>query len=481
VAAEEPAVASAEEASRATPAVTASQSAGAARDALRRRVLALSDLITVLGAAAVFSRFGSEGTAAGLWFAAMALTWIVLAKLYGLYDADHTRIRHTTLDEVPRLVNWVTSSVALTLLVIAIAPELSFSAAAAAAAWGTALGLAPLGRAGARGAWRRIVPPERGLLVGEGELANAFARKLALEPGHSFEIVRRIPLPAGAKGPELRAALDELRPAVEAERPERIVLAVEEASEELLAGVVAVCREARVKLSVAPPLRAMLGTAVNLSHLGELPVVEFRGWDPSRSTMAIKSLMDKVIAAVGLVVCSPLALAIAVAIRIDSRGRVIFRQTRAGKDARPFLMIKFRTMSADAEARLGEVVEPEKLAEPVFKLSDDPRVTRVGRLLRRTSLDELPQLLNVLRGEMSLVGPRPEELWLVERYSETERFRLSMRPGMTGPMQVHGRGDLDFQERLAIEREYIENYSLAKDLRILAGTFSVVLRRRGAY
>jgi lipopolysaccharide/colanic/teichoic acid biosynthesis glycosyltransferase len=144
-------------------------------------------------------------------------------------------------------------------------------------------------------------------------------------------------------------------------------------------------------------------------------------------------------------------------------------------------MLKFRTMTADAEKRLTDVVAPEDLPDPMFKLSDDPRVTRMGRLLRRTSLDELPQLFNVLRGEMSLVGPRPEELWLVERYREAERFRLAMKPGMTGPMQVHGRGDLEFSERLAIEREYIENYSLAKDLRILAQTASAVMRRRGAY
>ena len=117
----------------------------------------------------------------------------------------------------------------------------------------------------------------------------------------------------------------------------------------------------------------------------------------------------------------------------------------------------------------------------MYKLTDDPRVTRVGRVLRRTSLDELPQLFNVLRGDMSLVGPRPEEVWLVERYSETERFRLDMRPGITGPMQVHGRGQLTFQERLAVEREYVENYNVKKDLRILLRTIGAVSRADGAY
>jgi lipopolysaccharide/colanic/teichoic acid biosynthesis glycosyltransferase len=138
-------------------------------------------------------------------------------------------------------------------------------------------------------------------------------------------------------------------------------------------------------------------------------------------------------------------------------------------------------MCQDAEERISEVVSVDALEEPMYKLRRDPRVTRVGRFLRRTSLDELPQLFNVLCGDMSLVGPRPEELWLVERYGETERFRLEMRPGITGPMQVHGRGQLTFQERMAVEREYVENYSLKKDLRILLRTVGAISRADGAY
>jgi lipopolysaccharide/colanic/teichoic acid biosynthesis glycosyltransferase len=159
----------------------------------------------------------------------------------------------------------------------------------------------------------------------------------------------------------------------------------------------------------------------------------------------------------------------------------LFRQRRAGLDGRPFVMLKLRTMVRDAEARLPDLVELEALAEPVFKFEHDPRVTRVGRWLRRWSLDELPQLVNVLRGEMSLVGPRPEQVDLVDRYSEEERDRLRVKPGVTGPMQVYGRGRLGLDERVAVEREYIENLTIGRDLRILGLTLPAILTRRGAF
>jgi lipopolysaccharide/colanic/teichoic acid biosynthesis glycosyltransferase len=160
---------------------------------------------------------------------------------------------------------------------------------------------------------------------------------------------------------------------------------------------------------------------------------------------------------------------------------VIFTQLRAGAGGRPFRMYKLRTMSANAEESLSEIVRLEDLREPMFKLRNDPRVTRVGRLLRRFSLDELPQLVNVLRGEMSIVGPRPEQIELVERYAPEHRFRLEVKPGMTGPMQVFGRGELSFGERLAVELDYVENMSLGRDLRILFQTVPAIIRGTGAF
>jgi lipopolysaccharide/colanic/teichoic acid biosynthesis glycosyltransferase len=138
-------------------------------------------------------------------------------------------------------------------------------------------------------------------------------------------------------------------------------------------------------------------------------------------------------------------------------------------------------MVADAEERLAELVDLEKLDQPAFKIPDDPRVTRVGRFLRRTSLDELPQLANVLRGSMSLVGPRPEEEAVVAMYDERQRARLAVKPGITGPMQVYGRSDLTFEERLAMERDYLDNLSIASDLAILLRTPAAIVRGEGAY
>jgi exopolysaccharide biosynthesis polyprenyl glycosylphosphotransferase len=262
---------------------------------------------------------------------------------------------------------------------------------------------------------------------------------------------------------------------------ERIILASQALDEHVLAKCVRECRRLEMKLSVVPPVRGMFGTAVELRYIADLPVVEYNTGSAARSTLMLKRVMDIAFALPVCLVMLPVGAVIALAIRIGSPGPVIFSQMRVGRHGVPFRIYKFRTMVCNAEDRLSEVVCLDSLPEPVFKLESDPRVTRFGRFLRRSSLDELPQLFNVLKGEMSLVGPRPEQVALVERYSPDQRFRLSVKPGITGPMQVFGRGQLTLEERLAVEREYIENHSIARDVVLLALTVSVVLGRRGAY
>jgi exopolysaccharide biosynthesis polyprenyl glycosylphosphotransferase len=437
---------------------------------LLRRMLAVGDILSIAGAAVVVGLWGS-GPGATLLLVLFAPVWIVTAKLAGLYDRDHRTLRHLTVDELPWLVVWTLSSTAVLTLVLVPFPALDLTADDRLLVWGTALGLGFTFRAGMRALWRRVTAPQRVLIVGDGPLAQAVVRKLELFPDIHAEIAARI---EGCS--VLYEQLDELGGKVD-----RIIIACSELSEDLLERLLPFCRLRGVKLTVVPPTRGMFGTATHLTHIAELPLLDYNTWDISRTTVALKRVFDVTLASVALVATLPLFLVAGIATLLDSGLPIFFRQKRGGERARPFQVLKFRTMVREAEARLPDLVRLDELADPMFKLKADPRVTRVGRVLRRTSLDELPQLINVLRGEMSIVGPRPEQLDLVERYAPEHQFRLHVKPGITGPMQVYGRGELTFDERLAVEREYVENLSLARDIRIVLMTLPAVFGRRGAF
>ena len=195
--------------------------------------------------------------------------------------------------------------------------------------------------------------------------------------------------------------------------------------------------------------------------------------------LALKRIIDIVGAAVGLIVLSPLLLAIALAIRMRDGSPVLFRQVRVGRHGRPFTIYKFRTMQTDAEERFSQVSASSDTKGAAFKMRDDPRVTRLGRFLRSSSLDELPQLINVLKGEMSLVGPRPAPPREVDQYDMWHRRRLSMRPGMTGLWQVNARLDDHFDDRAQLDLQYIDQWTFWTDLTILARTVPALLLARG--
>jgi exopolysaccharide biosynthesis polyprenyl glycosylphosphotransferase len=195
----------------------------------------------------------------------------------------------------------------------------------------------------------------------------------------------------------------------------------------------------------------------------------------------LKRVLDVVLASLGLIATLPLWLAVVIAIKLDSPGSAIFTQERLGLHGRRFRFHKFRSMHVDAEERLQEVLVHNEVDGPVFKMRDDPRVTRVGAILRRTSLDELPQLINVLKGEMSLVGPRPPLPREVEQYRPGDAIRLAVKPGLTCLWQVSGRSEVGFDQWMAYDREYVNNMSLWLDLQILVRTVWVVLSCRGAY
>ena len=437
------------------------------RDALLRRMLAVADLVAAgLVSVALGLTFGGE-LQLFFWSAVFAPAWLLLAKLHGLYDGDHRSLRHLTVDEVPKICVWALTGTGTLALFLLLTPVGSLQAGSAVRAWLVAAVSGYLLRNLARSLWRRVTPPERALIIGRGALAAETRRKLELFPDIHVEVVGE------------RDSLDE----DEFSDPpiDRVIVASPTIDEAMMADVIAACRRLRAKLSVIPPVRGMFGTAVQLNHVADLPLVEYNTWDASRSTLLLKRVLDLVVSSTLLVVLAPLFTLIALALAFGAGRPVIFSQLRASVGGAPFRMYKFRTMVSNAEEMLADLVVIDELREPMFKIVDDPRVTRIGQFLRRTSLDELPQLVNVLRGEMSLVGPRPEQVELVARYRPEHQFRLEAKPGMTGPMQVFGRGALTFDERLAVEREYIANISLRRDLRILALTISVLFGRRGAY
>ncbi len=441
------------------------------RDALLRRFLAGADVLSVLLAFVALAIANVDFDSVALAALSIPL-WIVLAKLLGLYDFDQRSLRHLTVDELPRLLLWMLLGTAASAVAIsgwAVGPT---SVDAAAVMWVVGSCTAFMLRAIARIRWRRVTPAEQVVVVGEGPLARAVRRKIELFPDIHATIVAEL------KELDIQELDRTTAPLGDAKR---VVVASSYLVDEQFETLIAFCRARQIKLSVIPPGRGMFGTGVQLERVADLPVLEYNTWDISRSTMLLKRVLDISFAALALLLLSPILAAIAVAILVDDGRPVLFAQTRVGQHGRTFRILKFRTMVVDAERILQELVSIETLEPPMFKLRNDPRVTRVGRFLRRTSLDEVPQLLNVLKGDMSIVGPRPEQVELAGRYSEGDRFLLAVKPGLTGPMQVYGRAELTFEERRAVERDYVENISVGRDLRILALTVAPVVSGRGAF
>jgi len=236
-----------------------------------------------------------------------------------------------------------------------------------------------------------------------------------------------------------------------------------------------------VRTRVVPDLFQLSLGGVDVEDLNGIPLIGVKRSSLTGLNQVLKRGFDLTLASVGALLTAPLWGLIAVAIKLDSPGPVLFRQTRVGRDGRTFTFYKFRSMRVGAEAELGALRSQNEADGPLFKIRDDPRVTRVGRIIRRTSLDEMPQVINVLRGEMSLVGPRPPIPEEVELYREWHRRRLAIQPGMTGLWQVSGRSDLSFDEMVLLDIYYDENWSLPQDLMILLRTIPQVFFGDGAY
>lgn len=236
-----------------------------------------------------------------------------------------------------------------------------------------------------------------------------------------------------------------------------------------------------IGLIMAPALTDIAGPRIHTQQVAGLPLIHVTTPTLEGGQRVAKRLFDVVVAAFLLLFSSPLMVAVAVLVKLDSSGPVLFRQERVGIEGKHFYMLKFRSMVTDAESRLADLARKNEGSGPLFKIRDDPRVTGVGRFLRRFSLDELPQLFNVLSGSMSLVGPRPPLPSEVEAYESDVRRRLLVKPGLTGLWQVSGRSNLSWQDSVRLDLYYVENWSLAGDLVIILRTVRAVFRSTGAY
>lgn len=454
------------------------------RGALLRRLLACTDWLALLASLFVVTA-ASTATEIGtlFWATLFSPVFVLVVKVHGLYDKDHRRIRHSTLDELPSLVSASVVGVLVLDGLLALSPAGPLSPASAIALGvGTLVG-SFVGRGVVRLLWHRFTPLSVGIVIGPPESVDIVARRVSTHPETRLALVGYLSAQSERTATELPrlGSMAEISAAARDYAIERVVVAERELSEPDAERLIEECKVAGLALTFLPDHYGLLGPGIELNRLAELPVLDFRFSDPPRSTIAMKRAMDIAVSGFLLILLAPLLALIALAILLDSGRPVLFRQRRAGEEGRPFNMVKFRTMVTDAEQRLPELVDLAALDQPAFKIRDDPRVTRIGRVLRRASLDELPQLFNVLRGQMSLVGPRPEEEAVVALYDERQRGRLAVKPGLTGPMQVYGRSDLTFEERLAMERDYLDNLSLLTDLAILLRTPRAIIRGDGAY
>jgi exopolysaccharide biosynthesis polyprenyl glycosylphosphotransferase len=327
----------------------------------------------------------------------------------------------------------------------------------------------------------------RVVLVGHELAVVALTRQLRRERYHGLDVVGAcLPPPGpghdGRVGVPVYGTFDDVAAAVAGARADTvIVLSCPELDGHALRRLAWQLERDDIDLIVASSLIDVAGDRTTIRLVDGLPMLQVEHPTLTGARRLVKAGFDRVGAALLLALLSPLLAGLAVAIRLDSPGPVMFRQVRVGKGGREFLIYKFRTMYTDAEARLSEIRHLNEYDGVLFKMRDDPRVTRMGRWLRRLSLDELPQLLNVLGGSMSLVGPRPPLPQEVAVYPEDMCRRLAVRPGMTGLWQVSGRSDLPWEEAVRLDLRYVENWSLSLDLVILLRTLSAVVRSSGAY
>jgi len=445
------------------------------RDRGYRRLLVLADVIAMTLALAVcIPLLGQHDTLTPLVGAGAALI-VVLSKILNLYDRDELLIRKSTLDEAPKLFQVATLMALLLWLGNPFLIDGELGRKQVLGFWLLLAGLLPVVRSSARRLARRLTPVENCLLVGTASACDHARDKIQSGQSVHAQVVAQVEMESDADVADASAAVALL---AQEHDIHRVIVAPPETDQGEVLNLIRASKQIGLKVSVLPRMLEVVGSSVEFDDLEGLNVLGVRRFGLTRSSAMVKRAMDIVGSAIGLVLVGPVLALIAIAIRLDSRGPVLFRQHRVGREGQMFEMLKFRTMVAGAH-RWQDELEEQNEADGLFKIADDPRITRVGRILRRTSMDELPQLFNVFVGEMSLVGPRPLVLADDQRVQGWYRRRLHLTPGMTGRWQVLGSARVPLHDMVKLDYLYVANWSVWGDMKILLRTAGFMLGGRG--
>jgi exopolysaccharide biosynthesis polyprenyl glycosylphosphotransferase len=450
------------------------------RDALFRRSLALADCIALSLTLTIVVTIFPELELRPAALAGLPLT-VLSAKLMGLYDRDETLLRKTTLEEMPKLFHLATLSSLIIWLTHGVVMRGPYGPTSGAVMWVVLTLALPIARVAARSLCLRLAAAERCLVIGDRYTLVALAKRLAGSPGVNAEIVGHLDLEddATSNGDMFAERLVRICRTVRELDADRVIVAPRRADGEDVLDLVRTLRAMGTRVSFVPRVLEVLGTSVEFDDVHGITIMGVRRFHLSRSSALLKRSFDLVAASLLLVILAPVMVLVAIAIRLDSPGRILFRQVRIGRGGAPFGMLKFRTMVSNAESLKPELTTRNEAAAGFFKIANDPRMTRAGKLLRRTSLDELPQLLNVIRGEMSMVGPRPLVCEEDQQILGWSRRRLDLTPGMTGHWQILGSSRVPLPEMVAIDCVYVTTWSLWTDIKILMRTVPHVVGLRG--
>ncbi|GAB4557110.1 MAG: sugar transferase [Anaerolineae bacterium] len=412
---------------------------------------------------------------------------LIAFRLEGVYSL---RRGATWLDEVYAIVNGTTSGIIIMVVVTFFYRPLFYSRLI----FLYAAVLIPSVLAVSRGVKHLVVGRLRRhdigvdhvLIVGAGETGMTVLRNLVAQPEFGYRVIGFLdddPQKGRTDIGPFKALgdIDNLPQVLRQHPVDEVIIALPWQYHERIYRIVSQAEQAGVRVRIVPDLLQLSLNRVHMDNVAGIPLIGLRSSRLSRTKLLVKRLMDILISATGLILLSPLMLIIAIAIKLDSPGPILFRQVRVGRNGREFICYKFRSMVVGAEEQQAQLAGRNEAQGPLFKIKDDPRRTRVGKILRRLSLDELPQLYNILRGEMSLVGPRPALPSEVAQYADWHKKRLEVTPGLTGLWQVSGRSNLSFDEMVLLDTFYVENWSPALDLRIILKTIPKVILGEGAY